>query len=94
MSPPCAETYPEPPTYPALWKEGPANARRRQKNLCPLSLLHPHRVPKSLVLWSPVGETEAQRVQLRFGRSGLKVTGLSFLACVPSYLDVFIVSGS
>lgn len=35
-----------------------------------------------------------RRVQLRFGHSGLKVTGLSFLACVPSDPDVFTVSGS
>lgn len=39
-------------------------------------------------------EPRNRRVQLRFGHSGLKVTGLSFLACVPSDPDVFTVSGS
>lgn len=93
-SPPRAETHPEPPTYPTLWKEGPAKVERRQKNLCPLSPSHPHRSRRVWYCCLQWEKLRHRRVQLRFGHSGLKVTGLSFLACVPSDPDVFIVSGS
>lgn len=85
-SPPCAETHPEPPTYPALWKEGPAKAGRRQKNLCPLSPLRPHRSRRVWYCCLQMEKLRHRRVQLRFGHSGLKVTGLSFLARVPQTL--------
>lgn len=68
----------QPPTCPAPWKEGPANARRRPKSLYPHApRSHPHRTQKSLPLLSAVGEIEAQRVRLRFEPTGLKVTGHS-----------------
>lgn len=85
----------QPPTCPAPRKEGPANARRRQKSFCPQAPSHPHRTRKSLALLSAVGETEAQRVRLRFEPKGLSVTGHSWPVCVlASFPDVFIASGS